>query len=284
MVSDFGAATGRDDFIESDPDIDPTANEPRVDRVVVRVDPHVVIARQSGREPPRHIRQHRRERHHRGAVLDDRFRGPHPGRAMDAAVRAGEPAGELAVEVADVLKPTARQKARLEIAVPPFDDPFGFGVVRGAQNRAHTERPPERLELAGQDLTAVTPLTDAALLVPDRVAGNRAELAEDLEHPAQHVMRGARGHHPTAKQTREPQPGRHHPQLLGLTEPQRDQRVGLPQIPLRELPRFIRRALTRIGRHEQRAQLRDPISQDRDPARPTNPFRDHRRRHRRELA
>ena len=42
-----------------------------------------------------------------------------------------------------------------------------------------------------KDLTAVTPLTDAALLVPHRVAGNRAELAEDLQHAAQHVMRRA---------------------------------------------------------------------------------------------
>ena len=107
---------------------------------------------------------------------------------MNATVRAGEPAGELTVEVADVIETSARQETRLEIAVRAFDDPFRFRVSRGAQDRAHPERPAERLELAGQDLTAVTPLTNAALLVPHRVARNGAELAEDLEHAAQHVM------------------------------------------------------------------------------------------------
>ena len=58
----------------------------------------------------------------------------------------------------------------------------------------------------------------------------------------------------------------------------RDTPLQEPQIPLRRLPRLIRRTRRRIRRHEQRSQLTYALLQDRDPTRPTDPFRDHRRR------
>ena len=52
VAGDLGAVADGDDLVEGDTDIDPAADEARVDRVVARVNPHVVIPRQAQREPP----------------------------------------------------------------------------------------------------------------------------------------------------------------------------------------------------------------------------------------
>src|SRR5579884_2953624 len=203
---------------------------------------------------------------------------------MDAVVRAAQPADELTVEAVDIVKAPADQEAAFVVVVGALDHAFGFRVARAAQSCAHPQRAAERLELARQRLSAGAPLADAAFLVPHRAARHRAELLEHAQHPRQHVMARAGRDHPAAVEVREAGRGRHDPELVGLAEPEWDLHIGLPQIPLRELTRRVRRALTRIRRHEQRPQLTDPVAQDRDPPIPADPFRDHRRRHRRELA
>ena len=153
----------------------------------------------------------------------------------------------------------------------PLDDTFGFRIARGAQLDGDTERAAERLELIGQPLPALTPLADAALLVPHEQAGHGAERGEHLQHAAQHVVRRPGRHHPAGMQAGEAGHAVDDPQLGGLTEPDRDLHVGLPQIPLGELARPIARALHRIRRHEQRTQLAHPLgsgSSSRAPSRP----------------
>ena len=152
-----------------------------------------------------------------------------------------------------------------------------------AQPGAHPQRSPERLERVGEDHLRSVPLADRPLLIPDHHPGNSPELADDLQVPAQHVVRLAGGDHPAAQELREPQRTDYHPQLLRLAVTDRDQHVGLPQVELGQLAGAITGPLTRIGRHEQRAQLGDPVPQHRHPMRPPDPIRDHRRRHRRKL-
>jgi hypothetical protein len=55
VAGHLSALTGDDDLLEADAHGDATADEARVDRVVVGVDPHEVIPRQPRREPPRRI-------------------------------------------------------------------------------------------------------------------------------------------------------------------------------------------------------------------------------------
>lgn len=47
---------------------------------------------------------------------------------MDAIVGSTQPPGELGVEVGDVRESATGQEARLQIAVRPLDEPFGFRV------------------------------------------------------------------------------------------------------------------------------------------------------------
>ena len=75
--------------VEVDADLDPPADRPGVHRVVAGVDPHVMVAGDPGREPQRRIGQHRRERHHRPAVLDDPIGRPAAQRPVLALVRLG---------------------------------------------------------------------------------------------------------------------------------------------------------------------------------------------------
>ena len=74
MPGHFGAFARGDDFVQGDADVDPAADETRVHRVVVGVDPHEVIPWQPHAEPPRRVGQHRRKRQHRATVLEDRLR------------------------------------------------------------------------------------------------------------------------------------------------------------------------------------------------------------------
>ena len=202
---------------------------------------------------------------------------------MDALVRPSQPPGELGVEVGDGLEAAARQEARLEVAVGPFDQPLRFGVAALAQLSTDAERAAERLELSGEHLLAATPLADRALLVPHHPPRQRPELSEHLEMAAEHVMGLAGRDHPPADQPGEATDPGDHPQLGGLPVPERDLNIGLPQIELGQLTREVVRPLARIRWHEQRAQLAHPVAQHPDRVRPADPLGDHRRRHRRKL-
>jgi len=75
VASNFHSAAGGDDPLEVDPDLDATAHEAGVHRVVVGVDSHVVVPGQAGGQAQRRVGQHRREGAHRAPVLIDLLGG-----------------------------------------------------------------------------------------------------------------------------------------------------------------------------------------------------------------
>ncbi|MND03463.1 hypothetical protein D3C83_232900 [compost metagenome] len=52
MTGDFRAVTGNDHLIERDPHVHPPANEAGIHRVVIGLDPDVVVPGQASGEPP----------------------------------------------------------------------------------------------------------------------------------------------------------------------------------------------------------------------------------------
>jgi hypothetical protein len=66
--------------------------------------------------------------------------------------------------------------------------------------------------------------------------GQRSELSEDLEMTTEDVVGLTGREHPPADQPGEATDPGDHPQLGGLTEPDRDPDVGLPQIELASSP------------------------------------------------
>jgi hypothetical protein len=102
-----------------------------------------------------------------------------------------QPCHELPVEVGDVVKAAAGQEAGLEVAVGPFDEPFGFRISRCAQFHGHPVAATERLELIGQPLLTAAPAADACLLVPHPLPWHRPELHQHLTHPAEDIGGGA---------------------------------------------------------------------------------------------
>ena len=286
VAGDLGAVAGDDHLVEGDADLDAAADEAGVDRVVVGVDPHVVVPGQPGREPPRRVGQHRREGQHRAAVLEDRVRRPRPGGGVDPVVRSAQPAGELAVEVGDVVEAAAGQEARLEVAVGPLDEALGLGVARGAQLTPDAERAPERLELAGRGLGGPGATGRCSPPGPTPRCGARApNWPSTCRMPPNTSWAGPGGIIQPAMQPGEARHADDHPQLVGLAEPERDLDVGLPQIPLGQLARPIARcAGTDRAARTTGAAPRTRSLQDRHPALPADPLGDHRRRHRRELA
>ena len=205
---------------------------------------------------------------------------------MDALVRPPQPADELAVEVGDVVEAAARQEARL----------VDSRCVRSTNPLASGSAGPHKLARPCRACRG-TPGTRGSgpggpgatgrcsPPGPTPRARHRPELAEHLQHAAQHVMRGACRHHPAADADARtpPRPMTTH-NLSAWPNPTGISTSGCHRSHCASSPGTIARALTRIRRHEQRAQLRHPIAQDRDPTLPADPLRDHRRRHRRELA
>ena len=70
------------DAVSTGVDLDPAPDHGRVDRVVVGIEPDVVVPRQAGRGPPADLRRDRRQRQHRRPVRA-RDRGIRVGREID---------------------------------------------------------------------------------------------------------------------------------------------------------------------------------------------------------
>ena len=120
-------------------------------------------------------------------------------------------------------------------------------------------------------------------MVPHRPAGHGAELAQHLEVAAEDVVGLAGRDHPPADEATEGGHADEDPELVRVPETHGDLHVGLPQVELAELARAIGRALTRVGGHEQRAELGHPVAQHRHGVAPPHPLGDHGGRHVREL-
>ena len=91
----------------------------------------------------------------------------------------------------------------LQMALGSSHPTLRLRVGRAEQGRPHPKGAPERLELAGEDLTATADLADAALLIPHHLAGHRPKGAPmTCSIPAQDILSRSRGHHHSSDQPR----------------------------------------------------------------------------------
>lgn len=110
VIGDGLAVTEHRDPIEIRDDLDTPADHRRVHRVIVGVQPDVVIARQPGVVAPPHLRNHRRQRQHRLAVRADPIGRRAPQHAALSRVDHGQSLAKLVVEIARAGEGSAGQK------------------------------------------------------------------------------------------------------------------------------------------------------------------------------
>ena len=178
----FGAGD-RDQRGGGDP-FDEPADRARVDRVVVAVDAHVVVAGEPDPPGQPHHRRHRRQLDHPRALPRPPRCGVGPDRAQMSGVgHGGQPGLDLGVEVERRDEAATGQERGLEVAVAPLDQPLGLRVPRRGELDPHAECPGERGRL-GAGLAGAA---DRALAVPHQRAGTAAPPADDLPHPGQDV-------------------------------------------------------------------------------------------------
>ena len=128
-------------------DLDTPADHGGVHRVVVGVQPHVVIPRQPGRRPPPGRGRDRRQGEHRLPVGGDPLgrratqRPPRPG------VHQREPLLQLGVEVGRAGEAAAGQERALQVVVGALDQALGFRVAGLQHQHLRPQRAAERLAL-----------------------------------------------------------------------------------------------------------------------------------------
>ena len=150
--------------------LDPPADHRRVHRVVVAVQPHVVVPRQPGRRPPPGRRRDRRQRQHRGPV------GGRPvGRRAAQRPRAAGCSPAPASRRSWVLKSAGRgerapgQERGLQVAVGPLDQALGLRVARAGRCITLMPSVPRNAwHSLGQLGPPAAPAPDRALAVPDQ--------------------------------------------------------------------------------------------------------------------
>ena len=241
----------------------------RVDRVVVAVQAHVVVARQPQRAAPAGRWRDRRQRQHRGPVgVDPVGRGAaqHPTVAL---VDQRQPVGQLGVEVrraseacgrAGTRSPDSRWPARP--APWPPDRP---------DRRSRPWRPAPHGRRAAASVRTVWPpaaLADRALPVPHQHPRHRPSPAMSCHQPANRSSAAREGMQPGGQpagiaghhhQHRQPVAVRVWPNPTGRVI------AGEPQVALGHLPSRIGRPRRRVRRQIHRPQLPHPVLEHRQP-------------------
>ena len=256
-----------------------------VDRVVVGVQAHVVIAGQTDPVGPAGLRSDRRQGKHRRAVRLDPLGGSASDPPVHAAVGAAEPGAQLRVEVLGVTEASTGQERGLEVAVGPLHQALGLRVAWFAEHDLDPERPAEGLG-GGRELDSVVPASGRRPLpVPDQRPRHRTEGSDQLPLAGEQVPYRPRGDHPADDPPRVARDHRDHRHLAPavLAGPERDVDVGEPQVALGELARLVGGPGGRVRREVDGTQLADAVLQHRHRVGPADPLGDHRRRHVRPL-
>jgi hypothetical protein len=165
-------------------DLHPAADRSRVDRVVVAVQPHVVVAWQPQRRLPPGLWRHRRQGQHRSAVgVDPVGRGAaqHPPAPL---VDQRQPVAKLGVEVRRRAERAAGQERGLQVAVGPLHQPFGLRIARVQDQDLGAQHPTEPMRLLGQDRLAPAALADRGLAVPHQHPRHRPSWLMSCHQPA----------------------------------------------------------------------------------------------------
>ena len=143
--------------------LDAAADHRRIHRVVIGIQPDVMITRQLGGTPPPGSRGQRRQRDHRRPISDDPVRRralqvpPEPG------VNGGDPPGQLGVEIGRRRELAPGQERPFQGVVEPLHQPLRFRVPGPADIHAGGHRAAERLALRGQLAAPPAPPADRAL-------------------------------------------------------------------------------------------------------------------------
>ena len=262
VVGDGPAVAERPDPVQVGDDLDPAADHGRVDRVVVGVQPDVVVARQPGRGPPPGRRGDRRQRQHRRLVRGDPVgrgaaqRPPRPG------VHQREPVLQLGVEVGRAGERPAGQERALQVVVGPLDDALGLrlgGLAApppsppACRGTPDTRRSARACPARHRPIAPSPSQTSARGTAPSRAISchqpaNRSGAARvGISSADSH--REYAGHHRQHRQLRRP---------ADLPEPDRHRDRREPQVALRDLPGRIARPARRVRRQISRPQLRAP--------------------------
>jgi hypothetical protein len=215
VVGDQLAVAERLDPVRVGADLDAAADRRGVHRVVVAVQPHVVVAGQPQRVGPAGHGRDRRQRQHRGTVRRDPVDRGAAQRTTLPAVGEGEPADQLVVEVRRRAEDPAGQERGLQVAVGPLDQALGLRVTRLADQHLGAQHPTKRVRLLGQDRLPPAPLPDRALAVPDQHPRHPAELGQELPPAREQVLRAPRRQQPGRQPARVA--GHHHPAPAAAT-------------------------------------------------------------------
>jgi hypothetical protein len=120
-------------------DLDPPADEARVERVVVSVEAQVGLGGDARDETAIGVGQLRRQPAHPLALGGEALRHDGPRGAVDAAVDLGAPGVELGLEVERVGKQTAGLEVAVDEAVVALGRALGLGVARIEDDPAERE-------------------------------------------------------------------------------------------------------------------------------------------------
>ena len=259
VVGDRRALAGHPHPLQVGVDLDPSSDHRGVHRVVVGVQPDVVVPRQPGRAAPTGLRGDRRQRQHRRPVRADpvgRGAAEHP---LAAAVGQREPPGELGVEVLGSGEGAAGQEGGLQVVVEPLDHPLGLRVGRLADVDPARPAPrgtpgsprSARLRRARHRPTAPSPSQTSNRGTAPRFAKQLPPAGiEVLGLPGRHQHRG----HPTGVAADHGQ-HRQLPRGPGLAEADRQLDVGEPEVALGNLSGLIGGPRRRVRRQVDRPQL-----------------------------
>jgi hypothetical protein len=188
MVGDQPPITDHPDPVQVATDLDPAADHRRVDRIVVAVQPHVVVAWQPQRAAPPGHRGDWGQGQHRGPVgLDpvDWRTAQHPPLAL---VDHSEPVGQLGVEVRRGGEGPPGQERGLQIPIRPLDQPLGFWIGGIADEDLGAQHATEPVSLLGQHRGPPAALPDRALPVPHQHPRHPTKPLEELPPAGEQVL------------------------------------------------------------------------------------------------
>jgi hypothetical protein len=141
------------------------AGELGVDRVVVAIDPHIRLRRDTHHLASVDIRHSLRERAHPLALLSQSLDGHRADRAMHPPIHTLAPAVELQLEVGRVREPAAGLEVRTQEPVRALNDSFGLRIGRLEDDPADLELTAER----GERLARATATSDCGLPIPHQL-------------------------------------------------------------------------------------------------------------------
>jgi hypothetical protein len=176
---------GGEDLTLGDAQLDPAADQARVERVVVAIDADVRVGCDPGHQTAVDVGHALGQRPHHLKLLGQPVDRPAAERAVEAHVGAlFEPAVELLLVVELVGETPARLEARLQIALQPLDDALRLRIAR-------LEEAPADLQLTAEGGEGLGRAADAcvqrSLPVPDERLRQRTQLGEALADPVQEV-------------------------------------------------------------------------------------------------